>query len=101
MKDEQKPLERPFGDRSIAVLPFEDLSPEGDHRYLSDGIAEELLNRIARLPEFRVISRSSAFAYRDEDIGLSEIAKRLTVSRIVEGSVRTAGDRVRVFCAFI
>lgn len=87
--------------KSIAVLAFQDMSPGKDQEYLSDGIAEELLNLLARIPEIRVISRSSAFTYKGKDVRLSEIARELNVSHILEGSVRTAGDRVRVTAQLI
>jgi len=57
-----------YGDQSIAVLSFRDMSPAGDQEYLSEGIAEELLNLLSRIPELRVISRSSAFSYKDKDL---------------------------------
>jgi len=90
-----------YGDRSIAVLAFDDMSPEGDQEYLSDGIAEELLNLLAKIPELRVISRSSAFSFKSKDIKLSQIAKELNVAHILEGSVRKAGNRVRITAQLI
>ena len=60
-----------YGEKSIAVLPFQDMSQDKDQEYLSDGIAEELLNLLARVPELRVISRSSAFSYKGKDIKLA------------------------------
>ena len=89
-------LEESYGDKSIAVLAFDDMSPDGDQEYLSDGIAEELLNLLARIPELRVISRSSAFTYKGKDIKLDQIAAELNVAYILEGSVRKAGNRIRV-----
>jgi TolB-like protein len=90
-----------YGDKSIAVLPFADLSPGGDQAYFSDGIAEELLNLLAKIRELRVISRSSAFAYRGEGINIPTVAKELNVAYVLEGSVRTAGDRVRITAQLI
>ena len=90
-----------YGDQSIAVLAFEDMSPEGDQEYFSDGIAEELLNLLARIPELRVISRSSAFSFKGQQLEIPEIARRLNVSHILEGSVRKAGDRVRITAQLI
>jgi TolB-like protein len=72
-----------YGDKSIAVLAFDDMSPEGDQEYLSDGIAEELLNLLAKIPELRVISRSSAFSYKGKDIKLVEVADELNVAHIL------------------
>lgn len=85
-----------YGDRSIAVLPFADMSRVGDQRYLSDGIAEELLNLLARIPNLRVISRSSSFSFRDRNVPITTIAEQLGVAYILEGSVRRAGNRVRI-----
>lgn len=90
-----------FGDHSIAVLPFADLSPEGDQGYLSDGIAEELLSLLARVPELRVTSRTSSFAFRDQSLEIPEIARRLKVGHVLEGSVRKAGSRIRVTAQLI
>jgi TolB-like protein/Tfp pilus assembly protein PilF len=90
-----------YGDRSIAVLPFENLSSDQEQRYLGDGIAEEILNLLAHIRKLRVISRSSAFALRDENLDIPEIAERLNVAHILEGSVRKAGNRVRVTAQLI
>jgi TolB-like protein/Flp pilus assembly protein TadD len=86
---------------SIAVMAFEDMSPEGDQGYLSDGIAEELLNLLAQIPELRVISRSSSFSFRGEDVRIARIAETLGVAHVLEGSVRKAGDRVRITAQLI
>jgi TolB-like protein/Flp pilus assembly protein TadD len=85
-----------YGDKSIAVLAFADMSPEGDQEYLSDGIAEELLNLLAKIPELRVISRSSAFSFKGKDIDIPTVAGQLNVAHILEGSVRKAGNRIRI-----
>ena len=85
-----------YGDRSIAVLPFVNMSSDPEQEYFSDGIAEELLNLLARIKELRVISRSSAFAFKGKDIDVPEIAKQLNVAHILEGSVRKSGDRIRI-----
>jgi TolB-like protein len=66
------------------------MSPDKDQEYLSDGIAEELLTRLARLPDLRVISRSSAFSYKGKDTRLNQIGAELNVAHILEGSVRKA-----------
>ena len=87
---------------SIAVLPFEDLSPSGDQQYFSDGIAEEILNVLVRLEGLEVASRTSAFRFRDrEDIGIPGIAGELEVRHVLEGSVRKAGDTIRVTAQLI
>jgi adenylate cyclase len=90
-----------YGDQSIAVLAFDDMSQAGDQEYLSDGIAEELLNLLAKIPELRVISRSSAFSFKGKDLPLTEIAQQLNVAHILEGSVRKAGNRVRITAQLI
>ncbi|MCK5364616.1 MAG: hypothetical protein KAR22_16685, partial [Gammaproteobacteria bacterium] len=89
-------LTKSYGENSIAVLAFKDMSPDKDQEYLSDGIAEELLNVLAKIPDLRVISRSSAFSYKGKDIKLTQVADELNVAHILEGSVRKAGNRVRI-----
>lgn len=86
---------------SIAVLPFTDLSPAGDQEFFGDGIAEELLNVLADLDELSVASRTSAFAFKGENRNITEIADVLDVAHVVEGSVRKAGDRVRIAAQLI
>jgi len=90
-----------YGDKSIAVLPFADMSVNRDQEYMSDGIAEELLNLLAKIPELRVVSRSSAFAFKSRDIEIPEIARQLNTSYILEGSVRQAGDQLRITAQLI
>lgn len=86
---------------SIAVLPFVDMSPGGDQAYFSDGISEELLNLLSRIPELRVVSRSSSFAFKDKNTKARDIARELDVNYILEGSVRKDGDRVRITAQLI
>lgn len=81
---------------SIAVLPFADLSEKHDHAYLSDGFAEELIDLLTKIPALRVTARASSFAFRERQPPLAEIARTLNVTHILEGSVRTAGNRLRV-----
>jgi TolB-like protein/predicted membrane channel-forming protein YqfA (hemolysin III family) len=90
-----------FGDRSIAVLPFADLSPSRDQEYFSDGVAEEIINLLSTIREIRVISRSSAFSFKGQSLPVSEIADRLGVRYVMEGSVRRAGDRLRITAQMI
>jgi len=90
-----------FGEKSIAVLPFVDMSSEKDQEYMSDGIAEELLNLLAKVPNLRVISRSSAFSFKGKNLDIPEIARRLNVANILEGSVRKAGNQVRITAQLI
>ncbi|HZX89325.1 MAG TPA: hypothetical protein VFE67_01685 [Rudaea sp.] len=83
-------------ERSIVVLPFADMSQAKDQEYLSDGLAEELLNLLSRVPQLRVISRSSAFSYKGKAIDLGTIGRQLEVAHVLEGSVRKAGNAVRI-----
>ena len=89
------------GAPSIAVLPFADMSANGDQEYFADGISEELLNLLAKIPDLRVISRTSAFSFKDQELEITEIAERLKVNHILEGSVRMAGNQVRVTAQLI
>ncbi|WP_251358677.1 hypothetical protein [Kangiella sp. TOML190] len=91
----------PLADASIAVLPFADLSAEGNQGYFSDGIAEEILNVLVKIKELNVSSRTSSFQFKGRDIGIPEIAKQLKVKHVLEGSVRKAGDTIRVTAQLI
>ncbi|KAF5407476.1 MAG: Adenylate and Guanylate cyclase catalytic domain protein [Candidatus Udaeobacter sp.] len=82
--------------RSIAVLPFADLSPQHDQEYFSDGVAEEILNALTRVAGLRVPARTSCFAFRGTSVDAREIGKRLGVETFLEGSIRKAGDRLRI-----
>ncbi len=88
-------------DKSIAVLPFDDFSPGGDQAWFADGLTEEILNSLARTSDLHVASRTSSFAYRDTAENLSDIAVALGVAHILEGSVRRAGDQLRVTAQLI
>lgn len=90
-----------YGDKSIAVLAFNDMSANGDQEYMSDGIAEELLNLLAKVPNLRVASRSSAFSFKGKSLGIPEIAKQLNVAHILEGSVRKSGNKIRITAQLI
>jgi serine/threonine protein kinase/cytochrome c-type biogenesis protein CcmH/NrfG len=81
---------------SIAVLPFVDLSPGKDQEYFCHGITEEIINALTGVHGMSVISRTSAFAFQGKDLEVTEIGKRLRVGTVLEGSVRKAGDRVRI-----
>jgi TolB-like protein/Flp pilus assembly protein TadD len=85
-----------YGDQSIAVLPFVNISADPKQEYFSDGITEEILNLLAREPNLRVISRTSAFSFKGRNVKIADIAKELGVRYILEGSVRRSEDRVRV-----
>ena len=90
-----------FGDHSIAVLPFVNMSPDPDQEYFSDGISEELLNLLARIPELRVISRTSAFSFKGKNINIADVAEQLNVAHVLEGSVRKSGQRLRITAQLI
>jgi TolB-like protein/tetratricopeptide (TPR) repeat protein len=88
-------------ERSIAVLPFADLSPGQDHDYFSDGIAEEILTALSKIDNLRVAARRSSFWFKGKQADLSEVAQKLNVEHVLEGSIRRDGDRVRVTAELI
>lgn len=88
-------------ENSVAVLPFVDMSPEGDQSHLADGIAEELLDRLARNRELRVAARTSSFALRDHRGDIKEVGQLLNVRWVLEGSIRKAGGRLRITAQLI
>ena len=90
-----------YGERSIAVLPFVNMSSNPEQEYFAKGISEEVLNLLAKIRELRVISRSSAFSSKLKDLEISEVARRLDVAHILEGSVRKSGNQVRVTAQLI
>ena len=81
---------------SIAVLSFDDMSPEQDQEYFCDGIAEEILNRLVRIDKLGVAARTSSFRFKGQNVDVGAIARELNVSTILEGSVRKTGNRLRV-----
>src|SRR5215471_8012061 len=81
---------------SIAVLPFADMSPQKDQDYFCEGMAEEILNALTMLPSIRVVSRTSAFQFKGQSLDVRRLGERLDVQYVVEGSVRTAANRVRI-----
>lgn len=87
--------------RSIAVLPFDDLSPDSDHEWFGDGLAEEILNSLARTPDLLVSARTSSFVYKDSAKDVPTIATELGVEHILEGSVRRSDTRLRVTAQLI
>ncbi len=86
---------------SIAVLPFMDMSPGGDQEHWADGIAEEILHTLARIPEIRVPARTSSFSFKGQNRPIGEIARELGVDHVLEGSIRTSGDRLRITAQLI
>ena len=92
---------RPINEKSIAVLPFVDMSEKKDQGYFSDGLSEELITLLAQIQDLQVIARTSSFHFRNQDVSLKEIAKTLGVAHVLEGSVRRAGGAVRVTAQLI
>jgi len=88
-------------DNSIAVLPFVNMSDDASNEFFSDGISEEMLNLLAKIPELRVIARTSSFAYKGKDIQIADVARELNVEHVLEGSVRKAGNQVRITAQLI
>jgi serine/threonine-protein kinase len=83
-------------DRSVAVLPFRDMSPDHDQDYLCEGIAEEIMIALGKVRGLRVVSRSSAFRLSSDTVDITEIGEKLGVSTLLDGSIRKAGDRLRI-----
>ncbi|HEY8010572.1 MAG TPA: hypothetical protein VIE67_06185, partial [Rudaea sp.] len=83
-------------DPSIAVLPLVNMSSDKEQEYFSDGISEELLNLLAKVPKLRVIARTSSFSFKGKEVAIPEIARALNVAALLEGSVRKSGDKVRI-----
>ena len=88
-------------DKSIAVLPFADFSAGSDQGWFADGLAEEVLNALARTPDLMVSARTSSFRYKDSELAIPQIAKELGVAHVLEGSVRSTPQRVRVTAQLI
>ena len=86
---------------SIAVLPFVNMSSDPEQEFFSDGISEELLNLLAKIPELKVAARTSSFSFKDQNLEIPEIADRLNVAHVLEGSVRKADDQVRITAQLI
>ena len=95
---ETKPGERK---PSIAVLPFANMSRDADDEYFSDGLAEEIINALVKVPGLKVIARTSAFSFKGQNIDIRKIAETLGVTTVLEGSVRRAGNRIRITAQLI
>jgi serine/threonine protein kinase/tetratricopeptide (TPR) repeat protein len=89
------------GRSSIAVLPFEDLSPQKDQEYFCDGLTEELINTLSSIRELKVVARTSAFSFKGKDVDVREIGKKLNVETVIEGSVRKEGNRLRIMAQLV
>src|SRR5256886_2246133 len=91
----------PFPEKSIAVLPFLDLSQAKDQEYFCDGMSEEILDALAKIDGLRVVARTSSFAFKGKNPDVSDLGKKLNVENVVEGSVRRDGNRVRISAQLI
>ena len=89
------------GPTTIAVLPFTNMSDSQDQEYFSDGLTEELLNLLAKIPELQVTSRTSAFFFKDKEFTIADVGEQLNVDHVLEGSVRRSGDTIRVTAQLI
>jgi len=100
---QQRPaeIESAKTDNSIAVLPFVNMSSDEEQEYFSDGLSEELLNLLAGIPELKVAARTSSFSFKDKDLEIPEIASRLKVAYVLEGSVRKHGNQLRITAQLI
>ena len=87
--------------RSIAVLPFVNMSEDAGNEYFADGLSEELLNMLVKIPDLRVAARTSSFSFKGKDVTVADIAQELNVSHVLEGSVRKSGDKVRITAQLI
>jgi adenylate cyclase len=103
--EETKPAATVVGgapsEKSIAVLPFVDMSEAGDSEYFSDGVTEEILNALTRVRHLHVASRTSAFVFKGQNTDIREVAEKLNVATVLEGSVRRAGHRLRITAQLI
>ena len=91
----------PVTEQSIAVLPFVNMSSDQENEYFSDGLSEELLNLLAKIPELQVAARTSAFSFKNVDADITEIASKLNVAHVLEGSVRKSGNDIRITAQLI
>ena len=96
-----KTIVAPDLENSIAVLPFVNMSPDPDQEYFSDGLSEEILNLLAKIPALKVIGRTSSFAFKGKNEDLRVIGEALGVKTLLEGSVRKSGERVRITAQLI
>ena len=90
-----------FRDRSILVVPFLNMSSDPEQEFFADGMSEELLNQLARIEELRVISRSTSWTFKGKDVDVADVHRELDVSHILEGSVRKAGNDIRITAQLI
>ncbi len=88
-------------DKSIAVLPFDDMTADHDFEYLGDGIAEEIINSLTSIRDLRIIGRTSSFQFKGEKLDLREIGQKLNVATILEGSIQQSGNKLRITAQLI
>ena len=100
-----RPLEKSYikkiPEKSIAVLPFVNMSNDPEQEYFCDGLSEELLNVLAQIDSLRVAARTSSFSFKGKDVDILEIGQKLKVNTVLEGSVRKAGNRLRITAQLI
>ena len=96
-----KNLSRLLRPKSIAVLPFVNMSNDPEQEYFSDGISEELLNALAKIRDLRVAARTSSFAFKGKNQDITAIGEQLNVATVLEGSVRKSGQRLRITAQLI
>jgi serine/threonine-protein kinase len=96
IKPEAEKINEKKWQNSIAVLPFVDMSPAKDQEYFCDGIAEEIINALTHVQGLRVVARTSAFSFKGKDLDVREIGRKLNVNTILEGSIKKAGNRLRI-----
>jgi adenylate cyclase len=101
VKTPDEPSLKSGGKPSIAVLPFVNMSGDAEQEYFSDGISEDIITELSRFPTLAVIARHSAFAFKGQNVKLKQIASQLNVQYVVEGSIRRAGNRVRITAQLI
>ena len=97
----QEEVPNPVYNNSIAILPFEDMSPEKDQEYFCEGIAEEIINSLTKVERLKVIARTSAFAFKGRHLDIREIGKILNVANVLEGSIRKDGNKIRITAQLI
>jgi adenylate cyclase len=99
--DHERERQAALADKSIAVLPFDDLSPDGDQEYFVHGLSEEIINALTQVEDLKVAARTSTFVLARRDADIAAVADALGVANVLEGSVRKAGDRIRITAQLI
>jgi adenylate cyclase len=100
-RQEPAAIEAAEPDNTIAVLPFVNMSSDAEQEYFSDGLSEELLNLLAKIPELQVAARTSSFSFKGKDVAIPDIAAQLKVAHVLEGSVRKYGNQIRITAQLI